>query len=348
MSNIRVVRDYPHSPSKVWRALTDPELMALWGMRPEGFAPVVGTRYKLYGKPNRMWRGFIECEVLEVRAPELLRVSWVGSENADRTEVTHRLEARGSSTRLTSGAYGLHRRRRLRVRQPANAPRHQADARQDLPARPSRDRRDWHVAPGQHFEAQVLISRKARNMRKLLVFNQTSLDSFIADTSGDMSWAHKQDAEWNDWVAGNASGGGELLFGRVTYQQMASFWPTPMALERMPVVAERMNSAPKVVFSRTLAKAEWNNTRLIKSDIVAAVRKLKSEPGQGMVLMGSASIVSQLAQEGLIDSYQLVINPLILGSGKSMFEGLKKPVQLKHTSTRTFKNGNVVVSYERA
>jgi dihydrofolate reductase len=185
-------------------------------------------------------------------------------------------------------------------------------------------------------------------MRKLLVFNQTSLDSFIADDNSDMSWAHKQDPEWNDWVAGNASGGGELLFGRVTYQQMASFWPSPMAFQSMPVVAERMNSAPKVVFSRTLAKAEWNNTRLIKSDIADAVRKLKSEPGQGLVLMGSASIVSQLAQADLIDSYQLVVNPIILGSGKSMFDGLEKHVQLKHTSTRTFKNGNVALSYERA
>ena len=101
MTDIRLVRDYPHSPAKVWRALTNPELMALWGMRPEGFLPVVGTRYKLHGKPNRMWRGFVECEVLEVRAPELLRFAWVGSENADRTEVTYRLEAHGGGTRLT-------------------------------------------------------------------------------------------------------------------------------------------------------------------------------------------------------------------------------------------------------
>jgi uncharacterized protein YndB with AHSA1/START domain len=101
MTDIRLVRDYPHSPAKVWRALTEPELMALWGMRPEGFAPVVGTRYKLYGTPNRMWRGFVECEVLEVRAPELLRVAWVGSENADRTQMTYRLEASAGGTRLT-------------------------------------------------------------------------------------------------------------------------------------------------------------------------------------------------------------------------------------------------------
>jgi uncharacterized protein YndB with AHSA1/START domain len=100
MTNIRLVRDYPHGAAKVWRALTDPELMALWGMRPEGFAPVAGTRYRLYGKRNRMWRGFIECEVLEVREPELLRYSWVGNENTESTQVTYQLEARGSGTRL--------------------------------------------------------------------------------------------------------------------------------------------------------------------------------------------------------------------------------------------------------
>ena len=185
-------------------------------------------------------------------------------------------------------------------------------------------------------------------MRKLLVFNQISLDGFIADDAGDMSWAHKQDTEFSDWVASNAKGGGELVFGRVTYQQMASFWPTPMALERMPVVAERMNNGPKVVFSRTLAKAEWNNTRLFKDDPGEVIRKLKSEPGPGLVLMGSASIVAQLAQQDLVDSYQLVINPVVLGSGKSMFTGLERRLALKLSNSRVFKNGNVVVSYERA
>jgi len=185
-------------------------------------------------------------------------------------------------------------------------------------------------------------------MRKLMVFNQISLDSFIADSKGDMSWAHKQDAEWNDWVASNASGGGELVFGRVTYQQMASFWPSPQALQSMPVVAERMNNGPKVVFSRTLEKADWNNTRLFKEDPAEVMRNLKREPGQGLVLMGSASIVAQLAQQDLIDSYQLVINPIVLGVGKSMFTGLERRLPLKLSSTRAFQNGNLVVSYERA
>ena len=101
MSDIHIVRDYPHPPKKVWRALTDPELMALWQMRPEGFAPVVGTRFKLIAKPQPGWRGFVECEVLEARAPSLLRYSWVGDANGKATEVRYTLEAREGGTRLT-------------------------------------------------------------------------------------------------------------------------------------------------------------------------------------------------------------------------------------------------------
>lgn len=101
MSDIRIVRDYPHPPSKVWRALTEPELMALWQMRPEGFAPIVGTRFKLMAKPQPGWRGFVECEVLEARAPSVLRYSWIGDDNGKKTEVTYSLEPRDGGTRLT-------------------------------------------------------------------------------------------------------------------------------------------------------------------------------------------------------------------------------------------------------
>ena len=91
-------------------------------------------------------------------------------------------------------------------------------------------------------------------MRKLVVFNQVTLDGYIADINGDMSWAHKQDAEWNTFVQENARGGGELLFGRITYELMTSYWPTPYAMRNDPIVAERMNNLPKVVFSRTLKR----------------------------------------------------------------------------------------------
>ena len=185
-------------------------------------------------------------------------------------------------------------------------------------------------------------------MRKLSVFNNVTLDGYFTDSNNDMSWAHKNDPEWNSFTAENASGGGTLLFGRITYDLMASFWPTKQALEMMPTVAEQMNNLPKVVFSRTMDKPSWKNTRLVKNNIAAEVRKMKDESGPDMVIMGSGTIVSQLTQEGLIDEYQIVVHPLILGSGRTMFEGVNDRVALKRTRSRTFDNGNLFVCYEPA
>jgi dihydrofolate reductase len=185
-------------------------------------------------------------------------------------------------------------------------------------------------------------------MRSLIVFNHVSLDGYFVDKKGDMRWAHKQDPEWNEFVAGNARGGGVLLFGRVTYEMMATYWPTPMAAQNSPAVAERMNNLQKVVFSRTLDKASWNNTKLVKGDLATEVRKMKQEPGEGLVIMGSGTIVSQLAQEGLIDEFQIVVCPIVIGSGRTLFEGVKEKLSLKLTKSRTFGNGNVYTCYQPA
>lgn len=186
-------------------------------------------------------------------------------------------------------------------------------------------------------------------MRRLVVFNNVSLDGYIADAKGDMSWAHKDphDEEWNAFVAGNAQGEGVLLFGRVTYQLMASFWPTPTAMQTAPAVAEGMNRMPKVVFSRTLDAASWSNTTLVKHDIQGHVRRMKSESGPGMVILGSGSIVAQLTEAGLIDEYQMVVNPIALGDGKTMFRGIREKSPLTLVQTRTFGNGNVLLCYQR-
>jgi dihydrofolate reductase len=185
-------------------------------------------------------------------------------------------------------------------------------------------------------------------MHKLIVFNHISLDGYFTDAKNDMSFANnvRPDAEWEAFVAGNASGGGTLVFGRITYEMMASFWPTPAAEERMPFVAHQMNAFKKVVFSRTLDMAEWNNTRLVKSDLIGEVRRMKQAPGEDMVIFGSGSIISQLAPEGLIDEYQIVVNPVVLGGGRSMFEGIKGKLPLKLKKTRSFQNGNILVCYE--
>lgn len=185
-------------------------------------------------------------------------------------------------------------------------------------------------------------------MQKLIVFNNVTLDGYFVDRNGDMSWAHHggDDAEFNSFVAENASGGGRLLFGRITYELMAGYWPTPGAIQNYPAVAEGMNRMEKVVFSRTLDTASWNNTKLVKSDIASEVRKMKREPGQGMTILGSGSIVAQLAPEGLIDEYQVVVNPVVLGEGRTMFEGVKSKLALKLTKSRTFSNGKVYLCYE--
>jgi dihydrofolate reductase len=185
-------------------------------------------------------------------------------------------------------------------------------------------------------------------MQKLIVFNHVSLDGYFVDANHGMSWAKAEanDAEWNAFVAGNAKGDGTLVFGRVTYEMMASYWPTPIADQHNPVVAKRMNEMPKVVFSRTLDNAAWQNTRLMKGDIATEVRKLKQDAGGGMAILGSGTIVAQLAQAGLIDEYQVVINPIILGKGRTMFEGAK--LNLKLMKSRAFGNGNVVLWYQPA
>ncbi len=183
--------------------------------------------------------------------------------------------------------------------------------------------------------------------RTLSSFMQISLDGYYCDAQGDMSFAHKppDDMEWNAFVAGNASGGGMLLFGRVTYDMMAAWWPTPMAATAMPAVAAAMNARPKIVFSRTLRTAAWANTTLVGDDIVAAVRRLKAQPGPDMAILGSASIVTQLAAAGLIDTIQVVVCPIALGAGRSFFAGLPAHLPLELTQTRVFANGSVALWY---
>jgi len=187
-------------------------------------------------------------------------------------------------------------------------------------------------------------------MRKLAVFNHVSLDGFFVDGSNGMSWAHggrtTQDPEWDAFVAENAGGNSTLLFGRVTYELMAGYWPTPLAAKNDAVVAQRMNQLPKVVFSRTLQQASWSNTRLVRNNLAAEVRKMKNEPGESLVIFGSGNIISQLASEGLIDEYQFVVNPLVLGQGRTMFSTITQKVNLKLVRSRAFRNGNVYLCYE--
>ncbi len=184
-------------------------------------------------------------------------------------------------------------------------------------------------------------------MRKLFAFNLVSLDGYFEGLKRDISW-HNVDAEFNEYAIEMLNSVDKLLFGRVTYELMAGYWPTRDAMKNDPLVAERMNNLSKIVFSRTLDKVEWNNSRLVKSNIETEIQKMKKLPGKDIVILGSGSIVSDLAQRGLIDEYRIMVNPIVLGHGKSMFKGIKDRLNLKLIKTKTFKSGNVLLYYEPA
>ncbi|HUI44464.1 MAG TPA: dihydrofolate reductase family protein [Nitrospirota bacterium] len=182
-------------------------------------------------------------------------------------------------------------------------------------------------------------------MRRVIVFNFVTLNGYFEGPKRDISW-HEHDAETSEYAVEGLNAGNTLLFGRVTYELMASYWPTPNAINNNPIVAEGMNNAEKIVFSRTLEKAEWKNTRLVKDNIEEEIKKMKQQSGKNMTLLGSGSIVTQFAQQGLIDEYQIMVDPVALGDGTPIFKGIKHRLDLKLTTTRTFRNGSVLLCYQ--
>jgi len=182
-------------------------------------------------------------------------------------------------------------------------------------------------------------------MAQLTSFMQVSVDGCYADATGDMSFAHRDDDESRAFMTENAMGGGMLVFGRVTYEQMAQYWPTALAAENAPAAAASINAMPKVVFSRTLKQTTWQNSRVVKGELVREIRKLKAESKVGIAILGSGSVVAALARENLIDRYQLMIVPVVLGDGKRFLEGVETRPRLTLEKSRTFRNGNVFVTY---
>ncbi len=184
-------------------------------------------------------------------------------------------------------------------------------------------------------------------MGKLRMYNFITLNGYFRGLGGDISW-HIHGAEENEYAAEMLKLGDILLFGRITYEMMAGYWPTEFAIKNDPVVAEGMNKAEKFVFSRTLDKAEWNNTRIIKENIIDEIKKMKWLSKKNMTILGSGSIVNLLAENGLIDEYQFMVDPVILGSGTPLFEGISKSINLKLTGTRAFKSGVVLLNYSKS
>jgi dihydrofolate reductase len=181
-------------------------------------------------------------------------------------------------------------------------------------------------------------------MRKVILSMQVSLDGFIARPNGELDW-HLVDEEFNEYARDLLDTFDILVFGRVTYELMAASWPTATTNGQVEAhIAERLNALPKVVFSRTLKKVEWRNSMLAQGGIVEEILKLKQQPGKDIGI-GGRSIVSALAPLCLIDEYRILVVPIVLGRGKSLFEGIKESVNLELRRTKTFGSGLVLLVY---
>src|SRR5256714_11826200 len=183
-------------------------------------------------------------------------------------------------------------------------------------------------------------------MRKVIMWNVVSLDGFF---EGAKSW----DRGWHDSIWGEElerisidqlKSADMLLFGRATYEGMASYWPS--AKGEVTEVADLMNQIRKVVFSRTLEKASWNNTRLVKENAEEEVAKLKRQPGKDLFIFGSAKLSSTLIRHHLIDEYRLALAPIVLGSGTPLFKASSEMMKLKLVEARPLKSGGVLLRYE--
>jgi dihydrofolate reductase len=180
-------------------------------------------------------------------------------------------------------------------------------------------------------------------MRKVIVSNLMSLDGFFEGPNHELDW-FVVDEEFFAYARDMLRGVDTILFGRKTYQHMADYWPSAPAEE----IADQMNNLPKIVFSRTLESAEWQNSTLVKNDAVAEISKLKQLPGKDLVILGSASLASFLLQRGLIDEYRVILNPVLLGSGSPLFQDVKQRLRLKLSRTKLFGSGVVVLYYQSA
>lgn len=184
-------------------------------------------------------------------------------------------------------------------------------------------------------------------MRKIILMMSVSLDGFIEGPDRQIDW-HLVDDELHNHFNEQLRKMGAFLNGRVTYELMAEFWPTadtdPSSTAPMVEFARIWRDMPKIVYSRTLARADWNTT-IVRDVIPNEVLALKAQPG-GNLGLGGADLAATFMKHDLIDEYRLYIHPVVLGRGKPLFPTSDSKVNLRLTESRSFGNGVVLVRYE--
>ncbi len=172
----------------------------------------------------------------------------------------------------------------------------------------------------------------------------TSIDGFFEGPDKDITW-HNIDDEVNKYAVEFLDTLDTLVFGRITYELMASYWPSKTAIKNDPLVAEKMNSLSKIVYSTTLERVEWNNTKLVKTNIADEIARQKLRQCKDIAIFGSSDLALTLIPQGLINEYRIIVNPVFLGKGKTLLNGLNERLNLKLLFTKTYRSGNVLLCY---
>ncbi|PTR00027.1 dihydrofolate reductase [Mucilaginibacter yixingensis] len=184
-------------------------------------------------------------------------------------------------------------------------------------------------------------------MRKVILFIHLSFDGCVAGAENEQDWMTRTDDEMGAFMAdGMVENVDTILTGRKLYEGFAQFWPGVPAMPNIPpelvAFAHWMNDTRKVVFSKTLDKAEWTNSVIASGDVADEITKLKAQPGKDMVIFGGAEMVQELTKRGLVDEYHIKLEPVILGNGKPLFKEVTDRVQLKLIKSKAFEKSGVV------
>ena len=182
-------------------------------------------------------------------------------------------------------------------------------------------------------------------MGKLFLFMNVSLDGYVEDANHAITAFQTRDSKFEAFQQKQGKGAGTILLGRKTYDIMQQFWPTPLAMQMIPDVAAYMNATPKLVVSRTNFVPEWANTTVISSNVVEQLRRYKAETTADIIILGSNNLGVTLLQAGLLDEIQLVLNPVVLGGGTTLFAGLPGTVELVLQEIHQFESGKMLLIY---